>query len=137
MSKAIERIKARAEALAFIRLEIAALEEAHRQELEQKKASRDTIQNELLVELRKEGLTSIKTSNGDSYSRATRRGVDIINPIAALSWAKEHGAIAIDRRLVAQRLAEFEKMPPGFQLVETEFISVHKPKAKKAEATEE
>ena len=136
MSKAIERIKALAEELAALRTEITAKEEAHRLELDAMKEHRDAVQSQLLDALRKEDLTSIKTTAGESYSRATRRGVDIINPIAALSWAKDSGAISIDRRLVAQKLADkdADTLPPGFELVVTEYISVRKPKATKAEA---
>jgi hypothetical protein len=133
MSKAIERIKTKAEQLAETRLLIAKTEEAHRVELEGMKAKRDTLQDELLAELRKEGLTSIKTDGGESYTRATRRGINITNPITALAWAKDHGAVAIDRRLVGAKLAKATVMPTGFELVENEYISVRKPKADKAD----
>jgi len=128
MSKVIERIKSKAEELAAIRLEIAAMEEAHRVEVEAKKERRDAIQNELLAALRKEDLASIKTTAGETYARSIRRGVDIVNAVLAMSWARDNGAVAIDRRIVAQKLAKLDQMPPGFELTETEFISVRKPK---------
>lgn len=131
MSRVIDRIKSNAEQLAELRTTIAKTEEAHRLELESLKEKRDTLQNDLLTALRKEGLASIKTAAGESYARSTRRGVNIINPIAALAWAKEHGAIAIDRRIVATKLAKTDKIPAGFELVETEYISVRKPRAEK------
>jgi len=137
MSKAIERIKSKAEELATLRAEINQAEETHRLMIEAMKERRDTVQNELLTVLRKEKLSSIKTDAGESYTRATRRGINIINPILAFAWAKDNGAVAIDRRMVATKLAKVDKVPAGFEVVENEYISVRKPKANKGEESED
>lgn len=133
MSKAIERIKDNAEQLAAIRAEINAIEEATKLQTDALKAKREVLQVALIADLKKEGLASIKTSGGDSYILSKRKGVNIINDALAMQWAIDNRAISIDRRVVAARLAKAEELPQGFEMVETEFISVRGAKAPKDE----
>src|SRR5947209_8245026 len=98
MSKVIERIKDNAEQLASLRAEINAIEEAAKAKTDVLKARREELQEALIVDLKKEGLASIKTSAGESYILSTRKGINIVNDALALTWAIENRAISIDRR---------------------------------------
>jgi len=133
MSKIIERIKGNAEQLAAIRAQISEIEAAAKAQTDALKTQREDLQLSLIADLKKEGLASIKTDAGESYILSKRKGVNIINDALALRWAIENRAISIDRRMVATRLAKVEEMPQGFELVETEFISVRGAKASKDE----
>lgn len=125
-AKIIERITEKAEKLYQIRQLIEKKEEECKRELESLKTERDVIQELLLISLNKQGLKSIKVSSGDSIYKGTRRGVTIINEFRALEWAKENGAVNIDKVMVAQKLKDATTIPSGFELVQTEFISVRK-----------
>jgi hypothetical protein len=133
MSKIIERIKENAEELANIRAAINMLEEATKAQTDSLKAKRDEIQLSLIADLKKEGLASIKTNSGESYILSTRKGVNIVNDMLAMKWAIDNRAISIDRRMVAAKLGKSDEMPDGFELIETEFISVRGAKASKDE----
>jgi hypothetical protein len=133
MSKVIERIKGNAEALAAIRAQINEIEEAAKAQTDVLKMQREDLQAALIADLKKEGLASIKTNAGESYILSKRRGVNITNEAVAINWAIDNRAISIDRRIVAAKLSKVEEMPEGFELVETEFISVRGAKASKEE----
>ena len=133
MSKIINRIKENAEQLAAIRAQINEIEDAAKSQTDVLKNQREELQMALIADLKKEGLASIKTNAGDSYILSKRKGVNIVNDALALNWAIENRAISIDRRMVATRLAKAEDIPPGFELVESEFISVRGAKTSKDE----
>lgn len=134
MSKIIERIKEKAEQLASVRASINRVEEEHRLIVDALKTQRDTLQEDLLVALRKEDLASIKTSAGETYARVPKRSLNITNEIVALNWAIEHRAVSINKIFAMQELKNEKEMPAGFEIIESEYISVRKPKAEKAEA---
>jgi hypothetical protein len=131
MSKIIDRIKGNAEQLAAIRSEISEIEDGAKAKTDLLKAKREDLQMALIADLKKEGLASIKTSAGDSYLLSKRKGVNIVNDALAMEWAIQNRAIMIDRRMVATRLAKADEIPLGFEMVETEFISVRGAKAPK------
>ncbi len=131
MSAAIERIKANAEMLATIRHSIKTIEEESEKKLENLKLQRDELQLALLDELKKEGLSSIKTEDKDTYSIGSRKGISIKNEIGAMKWAMENRAVSIDKRLVAQMLKDVEHVPSCFEVVHSEFISIRSPKPAK------
>jgi hypothetical protein len=133
MSKVIERIKDNAEKLAEIRGAINDIEAAAKEKTDVLKAEREALQEALIADLKKEGLTSIKTNAGESYILSTRKGINIVNDALALDWAIKNRAISIDRRMVASKLVKAGEIPQGFELVETEFISVRGAKASKGE----
>ena|SRR3990167_1245534 len=124
MSKAIERIKSKAEKLAELRTTIKTIEEEAKVKLDVLKLSRDEIQNELLAELKKEGLASIKTDNGETYAKGSRKSLEIVNLVFALSWAAKNHAYLIDKRIAMQIISKLDEVPNGFSVVENEFISV-------------
>jgi hypothetical protein len=133
MSKIIERIKGNAEELAAIRAQINEIEEATKAQTDALKEKREELQLSLIADLKKEGLASIKTAAGESYILSKRKGINIVNDTLALQWAIENRTISIDRRMVATKLGKVDQMPAGFELVETEFISVRGAKASKDE----
>ena len=130
----IKRITDKAERLAEVRTAINALEEEVKLKVDALKKERDELQEELIASLKKESLTTIKTSAGESYTLAKRKGISIVNEIFALKWAMENRAVSINKILVAQKLKDAKEMPSGFEAVESEYISVRKPKANPAEA---
>lgn len=133
MSKVIERIKDNAEKLAEIRALIADIESEAKAKTDTLKQAREDIQTLLIKDLKKEGLASIKTNAGESYILSKRKGVNIVDDALALNWAIDNHAISIDRRVVATKLSKVDEMPEGFEMVETEFISVRGAKASKEE----
>ncbi len=128
MSAAIERIKANAERLAIVRQNIRALEEEHERKSEALVLEREELQLALLTELKKEGLSSIKTEDKDTYSIGSRKGIAIKSEIGAMKWAIEHRTVSIDKRLVAAALKDVAEVPDCFEVVESEFISIRSPK---------
>lgn len=133
MSKAIENIKNKAKYLTEIRAKISAIEDEAKKQTEELKLARDATQIELIEELKKEGLGSIKTDSGDSYTLAKRKGVAVVNEVFALNWAIINRCVAIDRRLVAQKLKDATEIPKGFDYQESEYISIRRAKTDKGE----
>ena len=131
MSVIIDKIKAKAEELASVRKEIDAIEEAAKLSTEKLKARKEVLQMELLEQFKKHEIASIKSNDGSTYTRATRKGVEIVGETMALIWATVNHCVRIDTRLVAQTLKDAKEMPAGFEAKEVEYISVRKPKAEK------
>ena len=129
-NKAIQKMQDAAEALWQIRQLIDEKEEGVKKELMHLKNERDAIQATLLAEMNKNNLLSLKVKSGDSFYKGSRKSVEIINEAQALEWALEHRTVSINKILVAQELGKVETMPAGFQMTETEFISVRKAKDK-------
>lgn len=131
-NKLIKRIKDSAESLYLVRKEIEEFEEKNRIIIQELKEKRDSIQASLLVDMNKNGLKSFKIASGDSIVVGSKKGVDIVNEVLAFKWCLEHKAVSINKLLVAQKMKDSENIPPGFNLVVTEFISVRRSKDKKA-----
>lgn len=130
----IKRIQERAEKLAELRKVIAEKEEACKAELETLKAQRDAVQALLMADMKENGILSQKVSSGDSFSLSKRKGIEITNDTFALKWAIENMAVSVNKTLVAQKLKDAGEIPSGFEIVETEFISVRKAKNNNEEA---
>lgn len=128
MSKIIDTITKKAEALYDIRREIERIEEENREKLAAKKLERDALQEALLDSLRKHKLSSIKVANGDSFTRARRKMYEVTLLPHALAWATKNKCVSIDKRLVSQKLGKMDEIPAGFEMVESEYISVRKGK---------
>lgn len=136
MANVIDRIKAKAEQLQALRTQIATIEEAAAQSVAGLKADRDRVQQELLEELKKQGLGSIKTSDGESYTLSKRVGIAITLLPHALKWATENRCVSIDKRMAEQKLKTMSELPAGFERTEVEYISIRKPKPKAGEGEE-
>jgi hypothetical protein len=128
-STVIKRITDKAERLYSVRREIEAKEEEHKKSVESLKIERDALQASLLDELKKNELSSIKVSSGDSFTKAVRKGLNITDERKALMWAKERNAVSIDKIRAAAMLKEAKELPEGFEYAETEYISVRKGKS--------
>lgn len=127
-STIIKRITEQAEKLYNLRREIERKEEENRSALEVLKIERDAIQEGLLKDLKKNDLSSIKVSSGDSFIRQSRKSIEITSEPHALDWAIKHRTVSINKILVAQALKNVGEVPAGFQVVESEYISVRKSK---------
>lgn len=141
MSKAIEKIKTKAEELAEVRRLIHEIEDVAKEKLEKLKAQREALQTELILGFDKEGLSSIKTDDGDTYTKAVRKGVEVTNERLALAYAIEHRTVSINKVLLKSHLepvlASGKKLPDGFEYKEIEYISIRSPKPKKGEGDAE
>lgn len=124
----LKEITTKAEQLATIRKDIDAIEMELKVKTEQLKFRRDRIQLELIDALKDSGLKSIKVASGENYAMATRKSLDIIDIDKALVWATKNNAISIDKRIAGSMLKDVEKLPSGFELKTTDFISIRKPK---------
>ncbi len=124
----IENLKLMSEKLYTLRKEIDAKEEASKAVIDPLKVERDALQALLVIEMDKVGLKSIKTSSGDTFAQASRKGIEVLSEVGALKWAMENMAVSIDKRLVAQKLKDATEVPSCFALVESKYISVRKAK---------
>lgn len=124
----IKNLQQKAERLDEIRSAITQKEEELKKELEPLKAERDHLQEELLSDMHRENVATLRLESGNMYTRATRKGIAITNEVAARTWAKENNAFSVDRRLVAQYLGKAEELPEGFEKVENNYISIRKSK---------
>lgn len=130
MGKAIYNIKYLSEELYSIRKIIEEKETENKAQMEALKLERDLVQEKLLKVMKKDGLLSLKVSNGDSFFIGTRKGYEIINEAQAFDWAYKNKAVSVNKTIVGQILKESGESPPGFKLVENEFISIRKKKEK-------
>lgn len=125
----IEEIQALGEELYQLRRTIAEKEEEFKAILAEDKKRRDLLQEELMHRLREHKMTSIKTESGDSFARAKRRSIAVSNMNLAIRTAMKLGAVTPDLKKLGTMLSKEEKLPKGFERVETEYISVRKAKA--------
>lgn len=100
------------------------------------KTERDALQMSLIAELEKANLKSIKT-NRENYALAVKHGVSITNETTAFKWALENMAVAMDKRLIAQKLKDVEVLPSGFEKVDTKYISIRKNNNNNEKSTKE
>jgi len=125
-SKVIQRLTDTAEKLYDVRKSIEAVKAERDKIIAPLELERDALQEVLIAELNKNELASIKVKSGDSFTKAIRRSVAVVNEVFALDWAKKNGAVKVDTTLAAQKLKEVETLPEGFSLVQSEYISVRK-----------
>lgn len=127
-NKAIQKMQETADSLYEIRQRITKKEDDNRAELDLLKTERDAMQAILLADMNKNSLKSIKTKAGDSFVVGIKKGFEITNEAQAFGWAYENKAVSINKTIASQIIKEIKEIPPGFQLVETEFISIRKAK---------
>jgi hypothetical protein len=124
----IEKIIKKGDELSEAREKINKLEEEQRLIIEPLKAKRDKLQEELKLMLSENGLKSIKSTSGDNYTLAIRKGVTISDEDKAFKWCVEHKAISIDKVALKSMLSNVKELPEGFEHSEQEYISVRKAK---------
>ena len=129
----INKIKALAESLYETRTLINTIEEETKNRTEPLKVKREETQKELIALMKKAELDGIKVSSGERYTKASRSGIAIKDPIKALFWARDNSCYAIDRLLVTKKLKGVDDIPKCFEHIVTEYISVRKPSVKKEE----
>lgn len=127
-SKIITKMQDKAERLWEIRHEIYEIEELSKIRLDQLKAIRDSVQDELLADMNKNGLVSLKVKSGDSFYKGSKQSIEITNEVLALKWARDNNAYSINKIMVAQKLKDLTEVPNGFKVEMRDFISVRKAK---------
>lgn len=131
----LKLIKQLGEELYNLRKSITDAEEAARLAIAPLKEEKEAKQALLIDAFKKAGVSSIRVQAGDTVAMVSRQSYAVLNPISALFWAKDNGAVRIDSIMLKQRLekADPATLPEGvFQAVTEEYISVRKPKAPKA-----
>lgn len=106
-----------------LRQEVKEITERHEAELAPKKAQMAQVQQAFIDELTKQGLKSIKTDDAN-YSLSTRKGFRVLSEAHAIAWAKENNAIAIDKRIMAQKLKDMDEVPDFFETTESQSLTV-------------
>lgn len=124
----INKIKIKAEQLYQTRKAIVEIEEEAKKHTDELKATRDTLNSDLITLLDDAGLSSIKISSGENYSKAIRKGVVVNNPFVALQWAQKNSCVKVDSILSAQKIKKMDVVPDGFEATEVSYISIRKPK---------
>lgn len=127
-SKIIERMQDNAEKLYQIRKSIAQLEDDSKKTLDVLKTERDIIQADLLQDMNKNGLASMKVKSGETFARQTRKSIEIVSETGALKWALDNKCYSLNRIVANQILKDAKEIPPCFDMKESEFISVRKAK---------
>ena len=120
----LKQIKTKAEELSSIRKDIDTIELELKVKTEQLKFKRDKIQNELINALKESELKSIKVASGENYSMGVRKSFVINDNSKALEWAKENKVVSVDKREAEKIIKTLEEIPTGFEIKETEFISI-------------
>lgn len=118
------------EQLYLVRRQIEKDTEIHQEIVGKQKEVRDGLQEKLLEAMNHHGLKSLKTKSGDSFYIGSRKSIYITSPVFALKWARDNHCYNVDKRLVAQKLKNMDKIPRGFELIEGEYIGIKKPKEK-------
>lgn len=122
----IKEMQKKAERLARLRSKVDDLKKKFTDKLSPLEEQRDALQMELLEDMSREQVASLRIENGDMYTRATRKGITITNEVFARKWALENNAFSIDRKQVAGILGKKDELPPGFEKTETAYITIRK-----------
>ncbi|MFS4438587.1 hypothetical protein ACMA5I_10265 [Paracoccaceae bacterium GXU_MW_L88] len=113
----------RTEQLLAVRNEIAELKEKQDIEMKPLKDLRDNLQEELIEDMKENGMRSVKTEHAN-FSIASRKGYAFVNEVEAMKWATEHRCTTIDKTRAAQELKKLETLPDFVEPVENEYISI-------------
>ena len=134
MSVIIDKIKARADRLGAVRKEMDAIKLSMQETLDKLQIEKDDLQAELIAAFNKHEITSIKSNDGHTYAKATRKGVEIVSEPFALKWATDNHCVSVNKILCAQKFKDMDEMPAGFEKKTIEYISVRSPKVDKTES---
>jgi len=134
----IELITEKATKLNNLRRVIDDIEKRHQEEIGTLKQQKEILQEELLQEFDRVGITQVKVPSGETIAKATRKGIEVVNEIHAFGWAYENRAVSISKTLVKQKLEgimkEGKELPAGFEYKEIAYISVRNAKVEAQQA---
>ncbi len=133
MITTIQELTQKANLLKSKREQRDAMYEAYKQTADPVEGEINELNTEILEGFRALGLNNIRLETGENYTRAVKRGLEIINEIEAMKWAVENRAISINKILVAQKLKEATEAPQGFSFIEREEVRVTKPQKHEGE----
>jgi hypothetical protein len=126
------KITKKANQLSELRAKIKEIENQFNAILDPLKDERDATQDELIKEMTKNKMASIRVESGETYIKSSRKSLEITNDLFALNWAKENYAISVNKTEAMKKLKDMEKLPQGFEITETEFISIRSAKPEEA-----
>lgn len=124
----IQKIIAKGDELSELRASINKIEEEFENASKPLKERRDQLNEELMLMLKKEGLSSIKSKSGENYILASKKGYQISDEKLAFAWCIERGVVRIDKELLKKTLGGVSELPQGFEVVEKEYIRITSPK---------
>lgn len=128
MNMELDTLRAKSEQLYQLRREIENKNDEHKMIMEPLEQERDALQGEVIAAMTELKLASFKVEAGDTFTKAVRKSVAIIDPYKALEWAKSTGAVTIDTKLVGQWYKDGKELPEAFQPRFTDYIAVRKAK---------
>lgn len=83
------------------------------------------LKNELLANLKSQGVTFLKLENGVTYTRSHRETLKIKDEAAATKWAQEHNCMKIDTGKAMKILRRELKMPKFFgRIIGDDYLTV-------------
>lgn len=90
----------------------------------------DELKAELLQELKRQGVQSVKLDDGTQYIRNQRTTVKVKDEAKAWKWAMENpeARLKVDTAAALEVFRKALKMPSYFAKSTTEFLSIKKPK---------
>lgn len=94
----------------------------HRKEWE---AEEKKLRDQLLDNMKKQGVKTVKLDDGTLYVRATRSTITVVDDKAADEWAKQNNCLKVDtaKALKIVRLRQ-EDLPKFFKQSDTEFLTI-------------
>jgi len=95
------------------------------------KNTKDLLQEELMKALKENDMKSYKIASTDeNITIAKRKSVGITNQVLAMSFAKKNNCTKeeIDKTELKKIINNLEEVPNGFEVKETEYLSIRKPK---------
>ena len=100
---------------------------AYEAPLKDLKEKKELVREQLLHALKDNHLDGIKTEDGTTFTRAYRKGYDIVDEKKAISWAVENDCAKVDSVKLGKKLnGNGEAIPAGFEFKSTEYLSVRR-----------
>lgn len=84
----------------------------------------DELKSQLLENLKKQGVRSVRLSDGSSYTIAERSTLKVVDEAKAKEWLDEHYCWKADTAKALQILKRELKMPKFFKRQSTEYLTI-------------
>ncbi len=120
----LPKIKEMAERYNVLKSSLEERDRKYNAEVQPDRDEMEALKQKLIESFKKTGLPSIRTSDDALISYAKKPGILVTNTMFALKWAMQNQAIQIDKKIAAQIIKELADAPPGFERVESEYLSV-------------
>lgn len=120
----LPKIKEMAERYSALKSSLEERDRKYNAEVQTDRDELETLKQKLIESFKKTGLPSIRTADDSLISYAKKPGILVTNTVFALKWAMQNQAVRIDTKISAQIIKELADAPPGFEKVESEYLSV-------------